>query len=92
MTLFWIVAVLLVAVALLFVVLPLLKGRGAGQQAMPASRSEANLSVYRNQLQELDNDLASGTLDKEQYQSAREELEERVLEDSAAACHCGNII
>jgi cytochrome c-type biogenesis protein CcmH len=85
MTIFWIVAALLVAVALLFVVLPLLKKKDTGHQAMPTSRSEANLSVYRNQLQELDSDLANGTLDKAQYQSAREELEGRVLEDSAVA-------
>jgi cytochrome c-type biogenesis protein CcmH len=85
MTIFWFVAALLVAVALLFVVLPLLKKKDTGHQAMPTSRSEANLSVYRNQLQELDSDLANGTLDKAQYQSAREELEGRVLEDSAVA-------
>jgi cytochrome c-type biogenesis protein CcmH len=84
MTTFWIVAALLVAVALLFVALPLLKKRD-DRQTMSASRSEANLSVYRNQLQELDNDLANGTLDKAQYQSARNELESRVLEDSATA-------
>ena len=79
---FWIVAGLMIAAAMLFIVLPLL-GRDKGQ--VSASRSELNLSVYRDQLRELDADLAVGSLNKEQYQSARSELEGRVLEDSDTA-------
>lgn len=77
---FWLVVAILIAVALLFVVLPLL-GRGKARTA--ANRSELNLSVYRDQLRELDAELAEGALSKEQYQSARSELESRVLEDSS---------
>ena len=79
---FWIVVAIMIAVALLFVVLPLL-GRGKANAA--ASRSELNLSVYRDQLRDLDAELAEGALSKEQYQSARSELESRVLEDSSAS-------
>jgi len=79
---FWIVVAIMIAVALLFVVLPLL-GRGKANAA--ASRSELNLSVYRDQLRDLDAELAEGALSKEQYQSARSELEGRVLEDSSAS-------
>ena len=79
---FWIIVGLMIAVAMLFIVPPLL-GRGKGQAS--ATRSELNLSIYRDQLRELDADLAAGSLNKEQYQSARSELEGRVLEDSGTA-------
>ncbi len=82
MTMFWIIAGFLIAGALLFIVPPLL-GRTKGQAS--ATRSEANLSIYRDQLRELDADLAAGTLSKEQYQSARSEMEGRVLDDLGAA-------
>ena len=81
MTMFWVMAGFLIAGALLFIVPPLL-GRSKGQTS--ATRSELNLSIYRDQLRELDADLATGTLSKEQYQSARSELEGRVLDDSGA--------
>lgn len=81
MTTFWIIAGLMTAGALLFIVPPLL-GRGKEQDS--ATRSELNLSIYRDQLRELDSELATATLSKDQYQSARSELEGRVLEDSAA--------
>ena len=81
MTMFWFIIGFLTACALLFIVPPLL-GRAKGQAS--ATRSELNLSVYRDQLRELDADLAAGTLNKEQYQSARSELEGRVLDDSGA--------
>jgi len=82
MTIFWIVAGLMTAGALLFILLPLLRG---DKQPASARRSEANLSIYRDQLRELDADLAAGTLSEEQYRSAKDELERRVLEDSSAA-------
>jgi len=82
MTIFWIIAGFLIAGAMLFILPPLL-GRGRGQDS--ATRSEVNLSIYRDQLHELDADLAAGMLSKEQYQSARSELEGRVLDDSGTA-------
>ncbi len=82
MTKFWIIAGLMIAVALLFIVPPLLaRARRQGS----ATRSELNLSIYRDQLRELDADLAAGTLSTEQYRSAKNELEGRVLDDSEAA-------
>ena len=82
MTPFWIIAGFLIAGALLFIVPPLLV---RGKEHAPATRSEVNLSIYRDQLRELDADLATGALSKEQYQSARNELEGRVLDDSGVA-------
>lgn len=76
---FWIIAGLMIAGAVLIIMPPLL-GRNKAQAS--ATRSELNLSIYRDQLRELDAELAAGNLSEEQYQSARSELEGRVLEDS----------
>lgn len=77
---FWVVAGFLTVAALLFVVLPLLKG---SKRQASAGSAEVNLSIYRDQLRELDADVAAGTLNEAQYQNARNELEKRVLENSA---------
>jgi cytochrome c-type biogenesis protein CcmH len=50
-----------------------------------ASRKAINTAIYRDQLAELERDLASGVLSQADYGSARDELERRVLEDVAAA-------
>lgn len=77
---FWILIALMIGGALLFIVPPLL-GRKK-EQTSATARSELNITVYRDQLRELDAELAAGALSKEEYQSARSELEGRVLEDS----------
>jgi cytochrome c-type biogenesis protein CcmH len=46
-----------------------------------ALRDEVNLTVLRDQLRELDADLAAGAIDAAGYASARQELERRVAED-----------
>ncbi|MEO6422821.1 MAG: c-type cytochrome biogenesis protein CcmI, partial [Candidatus Nitrotoga sp.] len=81
MTTFWIIVGLLIAVTLLILLPPLLR---RGNRSISATNSEVNLSVYRDQLRELDADLATGTLNEVQYQNARSDLESRVLEDSGA--------
>jgi cytochrome c-type biogenesis protein CcmH len=80
MTLFWILAALLIACALLFVLPPLLKrSHKAGIAAEPL-----NIAVYRDQQRELDADRSAGTVNEEQYERARLELERRLLDDVAA--------
>ena len=80
MSLFWILAALLIAGALLFVLPPLFrKGSNAGVAAQPL-----NIAVYRDQQQELQADRRAGTLNDEQYERARLELERRLLDDVAA--------
>lgn len=64
MTLFWVYAALLTAVALAFLVTPLVRGRGKG--AASVSRAASNLTIFRDQLADLDEDLAAGTIDREQ--------------------------
>jgi cytochrome c-type biogenesis protein CcmH len=80
MTLFWIIAALLIACALLFVLPPLLKRRAA----VSVAAQRLNVAVYRDQLSELEADRRSGTLTDDQYERARLELERRLLDDVAA--------
>jgi cytochrome c-type biogenesis protein CcmH len=42
---------------------------------------ESNLTVYRDQLEEIKSDLAKGILGKEQFELEREDLERRLLAD-----------
>jgi cytochrome c-type biogenesis protein CcmH len=77
-TVFWIIAVLLAAGALALVLPPLLGGR----RAAPGAAGDAtNVAIYRDQMRELEADLAAGTLGRDQYEEARRELEARLLDD-----------
>lgn len=80
MNVFYLFAALLTAAALLFVLPPLLGPTGARRRA-PAARSEANLAVLRDQLRELDADLAAGVIDAASHLDARRELLARVAAD-----------
>ena len=83
MTLFWIIAALLIAGALLFVLPPLLR-RGLKDSTTTEPNNALNIAVYRDQLNELEADRRAGTLKDEQYERARLELERRLLDDVAA--------
>ena len=76
---FWVVASIMIVGVLAVLLLPLL---GKGKRSASSSRQETNLSIYRDQLRELEADLAAGTLDEAQHRAARSDLESRVLEDS----------
>ncbi len=82
--LFWLICAGLLAVALAFILPPLLR-RPESQQtdAATTDRKAANIAVYRDQLSELESDLANGLVGPEQYEQDREELERRLLEDVA---------
>jgi cytochrome c-type biogenesis protein CcmH len=84
MTLFWVVAACLVGAALLFVIPPLfLNGAGRNKSAAVLERSGINITIYKNQLTELETDLAAGDIDRTHYDKSREEIERRLLEDTA---------
>jgi len=80
MILFWAIGGALAVAVLVWVLRPLLwqGGRAA------VSRKDTNISIYRDQLRELDADLAAGTLAGEDQERARAELERRLLDDVAA--------
>ena len=79
MTAFWISSGLLTLLVLAVLCWPLLRRHGS----TGASRKAINTAIYRDQLAELERDLASGVLSQADYGSARDELERRVLEDVA---------
>jgi cytochrome c-type biogenesis protein CcmH len=78
MTLFWLVGAVAAAAVIAWVLRPLLTRK----MAAPPSRAAANVAIYRDQLRELDADLAAGTLAREDYERARAELEARALRDA----------
>lgn len=90
MTAFILLAGLLLAGALLLIVPPLL-GAGARQRREQARQSTMALTVLREQLAELDADLASGQIDAESHARSREELERRALEEGEAAAEAAEL-
>lgn len=82
MTLFWVYASMLAGAALAFLVTPLI--RGYAKTGAPVSRAASNLNVFRDQLAELDADLAAGTIGREQWEAARADLQRGLLDDAGA--------
>jgi cytochrome c-type biogenesis protein CcmH len=81
MMIFWLVAVLLIAAALLFLLPPLIQ-KNAETDAL--ARDDLNLTIFKDQLNELENDLNSGVLTQDQYETARHDLERSFLQESAS--------
>lgn len=77
-SLLWALFLLFIAVALAFVLPPLLRRDAKLGQV---DRKEANVAIYYDQLAELKADLDSGELDAAQYEDARREIEKRLSED-----------
>jgi cytochrome c-type biogenesis protein CcmH len=75
---FLIGAALVVALALAFLLWPLLRRPAGG-----AGRDRAIIPLYREQLAELAAELKAGTVSADQYESARRDLERRLLDDVA---------
>jgi len=78
---FWIIAALLILLALWFILPALLQKPGTDEEV---ERREANILVYKDQHRELDADLSNGLIGKEQYGLEKAELERRLLEDVKA--------
>lgn len=87
MTLFWIICALLLAVALLFVVLPLWRSKGKGNQVL---RDTVNLEIFRDQIAEMDADLRNGLLTPELHEQGKRELQARLLEEVKPHEESGN--
>lgn len=79
MATFWFFAALLVVVALAFVLPPLLRSRNETIDA--GEQKELTVQVYRDQFNELDNDLKIGTISQDQYDTAKQDIERNLLED-----------
>jgi len=80
---FVVIAAVMVAAALAWILVPLLRGAaGTG-----VAREASNVAILRDQLKELEADLGTGVVQREHYEQARRELEGRVLEESKAQPH-----
>ena len=78
MTMFWLMATVLMALALAMVLPPLLQQRTAAPVRM------GNLAILREQQAQLAAELAAGSVTQAQYDLARLELQQRVLEEDNA--------
>jgi cytochrome c-type biogenesis protein CcmH len=76
---FWAIVSAMTVSVLGLIVRPLLK-----QPAQLTNEQEKTLPVYRQQFAELEQDLTNGLLTDDQYQTARHELERRVLEETGS--------
>ena len=77
MTPFVLIAVAMVAIALAWVLVPLLRRGTPG-----IAREASNVAILRDQLRELDADLATGTMPRDRYEQSKRELEDRAIEES----------
>ena len=78
MTLFWVVAGVFIVAALLFIIPTLLRNKGS---EAGVERDSTNVSIYRDQLSELDSDLRNDILNQEQYNQSKSELQQRMMLD-----------
>ena len=78
MTIFVIIAIAMVLVALAWVLWPLLRPVIALQSV---EHSAANVTIFKDQFSDLDADLARGTISADQYAEAKTELERQLLDE-----------
>jgi cytochrome c-type biogenesis protein CcmH len=81
--LFWVICAILIVIALAFVLPPALQRSAESTLETEDERKQANIAVYRAQLSELESDLHNSIVSHEQYAQDREEIERRLLEDTA---------
>jgi len=83
MILFWVICAILIVIALAFVMPTALQRNEKTRRAAADELKQANVAIYRDQLSELEADLQNGIVSPEQYAQDREEIERRLLEDTA---------
>ena len=85
MILFWIICAGFIAIALAFLLPTLLQPASEDDRAETnRERREANIAVYRDQLHELKADLENGLVSNDQFEQDSEEIQRRLLEDTAS--------
>jgi cytochrome c-type biogenesis protein CcmH len=84
MMVFWIVAALLIVASLLFLLPPLIQKGKTKNKAVVFERDELNVSIFKDQLAELEADLSAKVLTQEQFETAKHDLERSFLHDSAS--------
>ncbi|ABI59878.1 c-type cytochrome biogenesis protein CcmI [Nitrosomonas eutropha] len=79
-TVFWVIVGIFIMAALLFIIPVLLRNKKNELQDQ-VERQAANITIYRDQLAELDRDLLDDVLSKEQHELSKQELQKRMLQD-----------
>ena len=79
MTAFWVISGVFIVTALLFIIPTLLRSRD--NQLKNFEHDAVNITVYRDQIAELDRDLENDILSREQYDRSKQELQQRMLQD-----------
>lgn len=79
MMIFMILSVLLIALALLWLLQPYYRK----PRAQGASRTQLNIEIYRDQLAQVEQDLANGLLDADQAKASTTEIQSRLLQETA---------
>lgn len=83
MILFWLICAVFIVIALAFILPTALQKNENTHRKLAGDRKQANVAVYRDQLSELEGDLQNGIIGKDQYARDRDEIERRLLEDTA---------
>jgi cytochrome c-type biogenesis protein CcmH len=73
----------MIVIALAFVLPPVLQRSEESDLKTEQARKQANIAIYRDQLSELEADLRNGIVSEEQYAQDRDEIERRLLDDTA---------
>lgn len=81
---FWLICAIMIGIALAFMLPTLLERSKDSDETRRQQAREANIEVYRDQLNELEGDLRTGVIGSELYEQDRDELERRLLEDVTA--------
>lgn len=79
MTAFWVISGIFIVTALLFVIPTLLRNKM--NKVRDIEHDTVNITVYRDQIAELDRDLQNDILSQEQYDKSKQELQQRMLQD-----------
>jgi len=82
MMVFWLVAVLLIAVTLLFLLPPLIQKLRGDSDEDVFDRNELNAAIFKDQVTELERDVSVGIVSEEQFETAKHDLERGFLQDA----------
>lgn len=88
---FWTICGILILIALLFVLVPLLRRE---KNVDHVERSKLNITLYQQQLSELEADRMNGLVSDAQFEEGKQEIQKRLLDDisgnePAAAAQAG---
>ncbi len=89
MTTFWLFAAALITLALVLVLPPLI---GKGRPRITINRQALNVQITRDKLLDLDTEYQRGSLDKDEYESNKAELEQALFDDVNDAEEAGDTI